>query len=208
MQLFITWMCNLSTFETETDLRINITSVFKPNSELRIWHGEEHMASWRVFEDHMTGESTYGGPTFIFDNNRTTKYISQTHTSNKRKIEMTFHEPIYFEKLVILKPHVGTSPAGDSLDSKKFWSTFKSTKLYQPWNLVVIIFLVQIHWIHERLKFKKICLFLDDVQGPCTTQNYGFDFDENIDHITWHLPKIGVKKRIGLKSSTQFWNFS
>ena len=120
MELFITWLCNLSTFETETDLRINLTSsLFKPNSDLRIWHGEEHIASWRVFEDHMSGESTYGG-TFIFDNNRTTKYISQTHTSNKRKIEITFHEPIYFEKLVIRKP---SSPVGDSLDSIKFWST-------------------------------------------------------------------------------------
>ena len=85
---------------------------------MRIWHGEEDIASWRVFEDHMdqSGDSTYGGPTFMFDNDRTTKYITKTHNSNQRKIEITFHEPIYFEKLVILKPRTG----GDSLDSIKF----------------------------------------------------------------------------------------
>ena len=56
----------------------------------------------------------------MFDNDRTTKYVSQTHTSNKRKIEITFHEPIYFEKLVILKPVVGPNTGSDSLDSIKF----------------------------------------------------------------------------------------
>ena len=86
---------------------------------MRIWHGEEDIASWRVFEDHMTesqGDPTYGGPTFMFDNDQTTKYITKTHNSNQRKIEITFHEPIYFEKLVILKPRTGA----DSLDSRKF----------------------------------------------------------------------------------------
>ena len=71
----------------------------------------------------------------------------------------------------------------------------------------MIIFLAQINKIHERLKFKKICLFLDDVQGPCTNQNYGFDYDEKIDHITWHLPKTFtklVKKGMAIMSSTQF----
>ena len=62
------------------------------------------------------GDPTYGGPTFMFDNDRTTKYITKTHTSNKRKIEIKFHEPIYFEKLVILKP----ISRYDSLDSLKF----------------------------------------------------------------------------------------
>ena len=90
----------------------------KPISELRIWHGEEDIASWRVFEDHMAeqGDPTYGGPTFMFDNDQTTKYITKTHNSKQRKIEITFHEPINFEKLVILKPRTGA----DSLDSIKF----------------------------------------------------------------------------------------
>ena len=90
----------------------------KPISELRIWHGEEDIASWRVFEDHMAeqGDPTYGGPTFMFDNDQTTKYITKTHNSKQRKIEIIFHEPINFEKLVILKPRTGA----DSLDSKKF----------------------------------------------------------------------------------------
>ena len=69
--------------------------------DLRVWHGEENVANWRVFDGIYSADHSAKS---IFDNDKTTKYISKTHTSNQRKIEITFHEPIYFDKLVILRP--------------------------------------------------------------------------------------------------------
>ena len=69
------------------------------HSDQKVWHGEENIATWKVFESNRGSEFAVK----IFDQFRNSPYVSETQDSEKRKIEIIFNIPILFGKLVLMK---------------------------------------------------------------------------------------------------------
>ena len=68
-------------------------------SDLKVWHGEENVATWNVFESRKNNDFAVQ----MFDHNINYLYVSETKNSENRKIEIIFKDPILFDKLVITK---------------------------------------------------------------------------------------------------------
>ena len=69
------------------------------HSDQKVWHGEENIATWKVFESNQ-------GSAFavkMFNQFRNVPFVSETQDSEKRKIEIIFNKPILFDKLVLIK---------------------------------------------------------------------------------------------------------
>ena len=69
------------------------------HSDQKVWHGEENIATWKVFESNRGSEFAVK----VFNQFRNHPYVSETQDSEKRKIEINFNKPILFDKLVIMK---------------------------------------------------------------------------------------------------------
>ena len=136
----------------------------------KVWHGEENEASWKVFENPSSAA-------FMFDNDRTSYYGSETNDSKNRKIEILFNEPIFFDKIVIMKSHLYYRRGCNSYYCDSYhmshvtWYTLRGEKR----DTKVESF---------RDKYKNVCLYLDEKMQSCTLSENGF-VTSDADFISW-----------------------
>jgi len=86
--------CSGMSLAEETGGSENYSNVYLI-TELKVWHGEEDIANWKIFESFQNEDV----PVQMFDNNKLTSY----YLENPGIIEVIFKEPIFVYKLVISK---------------------------------------------------------------------------------------------------------